>query len=120
MKQAELKLKVEGHVVYARVRGDIDMGNAAELRAELGAMTPNDALGLILDLSDIEYLDSAGIHLIHYLRENLHASGQALQLVIPAGSVISATLRLAGLDWSDDTTESIDAARRALVGSGSQ
>jgi anti-anti-sigma factor len=114
MKQAELNVRVEGLVVIAGLRGEIDMGNAADLRAELSAMTPNDAIGLILDLNEIDYLDSAGIHLIHYLRESLRARGQTLQLVIPPDSVINAALRLAGLDWTENTSDSIDVAEEAL------
>jgi len=114
MSLARLKLAQEGPVVYANLRGDIDMSNADELRSELSAMTPNSALSLILDLTEVDYLDSAGIHLVHRLREDLRASGQRLQLVIPEASMINATLRLAGLDWRDDTAETADAARAAL------
>lgn len=110
----ELQLKQEGPVVHATLRGDIDMSNADELRSELSSETPNSALSLILDLSDVDYLDSAGIHMVHRLREDLRASGQRLQLVIPENSLINATLRLAGLDWREDTAETAIAAREAL------
>jgi anti-anti-sigma regulatory factor len=69
---------------------------------------------LILDLSGVHYLDSAGIHLVHHLREDLHSSGQRLALVIPDGSLVNATLRLAGLDWGGETAGTVDAARDAL------
>jgi anti-sigma B factor antagonist len=114
MKLAELRVETEGPIVYANVRGDIDMSNAAELRNELTAITPNHAMSLILNLTAVRYLDSAGIHLVHRLREDLRASGQRLLLVIPGDSPIHSTLRLAGLDWRDDTAESVDAARDLL------
>lgn len=100
--------------MYAHVRGDIDMSNARDLRDELSLRTPNEALGLILDLTEVEYLDSAGIHLVHHLRENLRAGGQQLVLVIPEGSPITATLRLAGLDWSRHTAETPALAAEVL------
>jgi anti-anti-sigma factor len=90
------------------------MSNAGELRKALSANTPNDALGLVLDLSAVEYLDSAGIHLIHHLREDLRVGGQRLALVIPEASPINATLRLAGLDWRDDVAETAEAALQTL------
>jgi anti-sigma B factor antagonist len=111
---AELNLDRDRTIVHARIRGDIDMSNAAELRRELSSATPNEALALILDLTEVDYLDSAGLHLIHHLREDLRAGGQKLALVIPRRSPIHATLRLAGLDWRDDITETADAARRAI------
>lgn len=117
MSLAELDLDSDGPVVCAHLRGDIDMSNAAELREELSRRTPNHALGLVLDLREVHYLDSAGIHLVHHLREDFRASGLGLRLVIPADSPINDTLRLAGLNWHDETAETVDAARRALEAS---
>ncbi len=114
MRLAELKVEPWNAVIYASLSGEVDMSNAEELRQDLSEMTPNDALGLVLDLSDVVYLDSAGIHLIHRLREALRARGQRLQLVIPADSLINDTLRLAGLDWADSIAETPEAARHRL------
>jgi anti-sigma B factor antagonist len=111
---ADLDVEVQGAIVYGQLRGEIDMSNARELREELSGVTPNHAVGLLLDLSEVDYLDSAGIHLIHYLREDLRASGLHLRLVIPDASPIHDTLRLAGLDWYAEIADSVGDARRAL------
>jgi anti-anti-sigma factor len=111
MRLAELNVDSEGQVVCASLHGEVDMSNAAEFRSELNAITPNTALGVILDLTEVNYLDSAGIHFVHRLREDLRASGQKLQLVVPQNAMINATLSLAGVDWSDDTADSVAAAR---------
>ena len=115
MSIAELELADLGPVVHARVEGDIDMSNTRELRRELSAATPNAAHGLILDLREVRYLDSAGIHMIHHLREDLRTSGQRLILIIPADSFVSQTLKLAGLDWRADIADSLDEARQKLA-----
>ncbi len=115
MPLADVRFRTEGPLVCAFARGDIDMSNAAELRRELSAGTPNEALGLILDLSEVGYLDSAGIHLIHHLRADLQAGGQTLVLVLPAASPVNATLRLAGIDWRDQTRETVEAAKDVIV-----
>lgn len=91
------------------------MSNAAQLRDELNAATSNDALGLVLDLSDVDYLDSAGIHLIHRLRDGLRTHGQQLRLVIPRDSLVNDTLRLAGLDWDDQVVGSPEQGERELL-----
>jgi anti-anti-sigma factor len=114
VKLAELRVEQEGQIVYASLRGDIDMSNAGDLRGELSRATPNAALGLVLDLSGVDYLDSAGIHLVHHLREDLHSSGQRLALIIPEGSPVNAALRLAGLDWTGETADTIEGARDAV------
>jgi anti-anti-sigma factor len=116
MMLASLKLEVRGPVLYAEVSGDVDMSNAADLRHELSTMTPNDTLGLVLDLRDVGYLDSAGIHMLHHLREDLRAGGQKLRLVIAEDSPVNHTLRLAGMDWGEDISQTVDAAREAVSG----
>jgi anti-sigma B factor antagonist len=114
MRLADIQLEAEDSVLVARLKGDIDMSNADQLRLELTEMTPNEALGLVLDLSEVDYLDSAGIHLIHRLRENLQARGQRLRLVIPADSLIHDTLRLAGIDWKAEIGGSVETAREGI------
>lgn len=114
MRLAELTVEPWNAVIYAKLSGEVDMSNADELREDLSEKTPNDALGLVLDLVDVGYLDSAGIHLIHRLREDLRARGQKLKLVIPPDSLINDTLRLAGLDWADEIADTVGAARQAL------
>jgi anti-sigma B factor antagonist len=111
---ADLRFETDDSILYVRLRGDVDLSNAAELRDELRASTPNDAIGLILDLSEVDYLDSAGIHLVHRLREDLRARGQTLRLVIPPDSPVNDALRLAGLDWNDELTDTAEAARLSL------
>lgn len=114
MSLPELRVETRGEVVRAALAGDIDLSNADELRQEIAGVTPNEALALILDLSQVRYLDSAGVRLIHRLREDLRAHGQRLQLVIPPPSMIHDTLRLAGLDWSPEISGSLAAAQDAL------
>ena len=114
MKLADLRIERHDSVVCATLRGDVDMSNSLEIREELSQAIPNEALGLVLDLAGVDYLDSAGIHLIHRLSENLRSRGQKLILIIPPDSLINDTLRLAGLDWAQDRAESVEAAREVL------
>jgi anti-anti-sigma factor len=114
MPLASLKVDTQDPVVYAELHGEIDLSNAADLRRELSRMTPNDALGLVVDLRDVTYLDSAGIRLFYHLREDLKAGRQRLRLVTDDDSAVTQTLRLAGLDWSEEIAETVDAARAGL------
>ena len=114
MSLAELAIESADSVVVARMSGEIDLSNAHALRRELERSVPNGALGLVLDLTEVDYLDSAGIHLVHRVREGLRARNQRLRLVIPAASPVNDTLRLAGLRWIEEVQDTTDAARRSL------
>ena len=51
----------------------LDLSNAQGVDSAIVEAMPNHALALILDVSALHYLDSAGIHLIYKLREKLRA-----------------------------------------------
>jgi anti-anti-sigma factor len=110
MRLADLQLIEDGRAVIARLTGELDLSNTANIGGALAEGVPNGAHGLVLDLSDVEYLDSAGIHLIYELREKLRARGQALQLVIPAEAPANDALRLAGVAGHVATAETVEAA----------
>ena len=110
MKLADIQFSDHERVVIARLTGEIDLSNAQGIEGAIAEATPNHALALILDVSALDYLDSAGIHLIYKLREKLRARGQTLQLVIPADSPANDALRLAGVSRNIDTAESLEAA----------
>jgi anti-sigma B factor antagonist len=114
MKLVELKAESRESIVYATLRGEIDMSDTAELRDQLNAIMTNEALGMVLDLSAVDYLDSAGIHLLQGLRKGLQARNQRLVVVIPHESLISHALRLAGVQWDDDMVQSVEAARQLM------
>ena len=89
MKLADVQFSDHERVVVARLTGEIDLSNAASIERAIAEATPNHVLALILDVSALDYLDSAGIHLIYKLREKLRARGQTLRLVIPPGAFLS-------------------------------
>lgn len=114
MTDGGLALAIEGPVVHATFSGEIDLSNVDELLKEISGATPNHALGIVLNLGEVTYLDSAGLRMIQRLREDLRIRSQKLQLVIPDGSVILDVLRLAGLDWRDEIVQTVEAGRRAF------
>ena len=110
MMLADVRFDTYDQVVVAHVTGEVDLSNAIQLCDAVGEATPNTALGVVLDLTAVDYLDSAGIHLIYRLRENLQARGQKLILAIPAESPVQDSLRLAGVTQHLPITSSVDDA----------
>lgn len=115
MNLADVRFSDHDRVVVARVTGEIDLSNAESIESAITEATPNQALALILDVSALDYLDSAGIHLIYKLRERLRTRGQTLRLVIPAASPANDALRLAGVSQVVDTAQSLEAAMREFA-----
>jgi anti-anti-sigma factor len=105
--------------IVARLVGEIDMSNAEDLGVTVIGATPNGARGVVLDLSDVEYVDSAGIYVIHGMRASLQARGQNLVLVIPGRSPVHDALRLSGAERPGEVVEDLAAALRLLDSSPS-
>ncbi|HVD69851.1 MAG TPA: STAS domain-containing protein [Actinomycetota bacterium] len=84
-------------VVVATVSGEIDMSNAARVRQRItGFVTPED-WAVVLDLSGLTFIDSAGLHGVSVLAELLEERRQRLFLSVPPGGSIARTVELVGL-----------------------
>jgi anti-sigma B factor antagonist/stage II sporulation protein AA (anti-sigma F factor antagonist) len=97
-------------VVVARLSGEIDLSNAADVRDQLSAGVPNTALGLVIDLTATTYLDSSGVHLVFDLAERLTRRQQVLRVVVPAGAPIRRVLRVVELDETVPVLATVDEA----------
>ena len=115
MRLADVQIIHREGAVIARASGEIDMSNAGELRSAILDATPNDATGVLLDLSSVDYIDSAGIHLLYRLGENLRNRGQTLRVVIPPESPASDALRMAGVQRHVDVVVEVDEGLRGLA-----
>jgi anti-anti-sigma factor len=115
MRLADLQISHLERIVIARVTGEIDMSNSTDLRTAVTEATQNEALGVVLDLSDVSYIDSAGIHLLYRLGEDLRDRGQTLRVVIPSGSPAGDALRLAGIKRHVDVVEELDEGVQAVA-----
>ena len=87
----------QGTLCLVRVHGEVDLSNAQEVSAAIGNAMGQEARGLVVDLSDITYLDSAGVALLLRLAERLRARRRQLYLVVPRGSPVRRILDFTGL-----------------------
>ena len=111
-----LDIRSEGDVVVAELRGEIDLANAKAIASLVAGAVPNDVVGLVLDLSEVTYLDSSGVHLIFDLAQRLGDRQQRLVLALPQGSRIRRVLDLVNLDAVVTVEESAEAATAAARG----
>jgi anti-anti-sigma factor len=107
---AQIEFGNRDDVVVARLSGEVDLSNANEIGDELTGGVPNSALGLVVDLTATEYLDSSGVHLVFELAERLRRRQQQLRVVVPSGAPIRRILRIVELDDSVPVVPSVDEA----------
>jgi anti-anti-sigma factor len=106
----------QGTLCLVRVHGEVDLSNAHEVSAAIGTLMGQDARRLVVDLSDITYLDSAGVALLLRLAERLRARRRRLHLVVPRGSPVRRVLDFTGLPRVIPLEARLE---DALAGSGS-
>jgi anti-anti-sigma factor len=87
-------ITIDDQVVVAALPEEIDLANARGLTSMVSAAVPNEAAGVVLDLSGTTYLDSSGVHLIFDLADRLAARQQKLVLALPEVSNVRRVLEL--------------------------
>lgn len=112
MKLANVEFHDDGGCLVASASGEIDISNAAAMHDAIIAAIPDQATAIVLDLTDVTYLGSAGLRLVFRLYERAGSRGLTLRLVVPERSPVSDTFRLVGIDQHVPTATTLDAAVR--------
>ena len=106
------ELWLEGTAVAA-LDGELDTANVGDVGARLRRLAENRAMRLVVDLSEVTYIDSAGINLLFAVGEEMRGRQQELHLVVRSGSPIERMLRIAGaVDAFPTHTDRAAALRR--------
>ena len=115
MSLVELRSELDEGVGIAHLRGEIDASNRNEVLGQLLGLLRNADWVRVLDLTDLRYLDSAGIDLIFRLGQRLSSRQQHLRVVAPPGRFVAEvleTVRLKEIVPVDATvSEAADAVR---------
>jgi anti-anti-sigma factor len=96
--EASLSTEDRDGVVVAHVSGEVDLANAARLGRALTRAIPNDAVGVVIDLSSTTYLDSSGVSLVFDLAERLQARQQLVRVALPEDAPLRRVLRVVNLE----------------------
>ena len=105
---------VEDGIVVANLTGEIDLSNATEITDALLDGVPNEALGLVIDLSEVSYIDSAGVRMLAELDHRLGWRTQVLRVVAPEASRSRRVLEIAGLERVLSIDFTVEAARTSV------
>jgi len=87
---------MDGLVIVA-VAGEIDMSNAVRVRERIAEFVTPEDWAVVLDLSELTFIDSAGLHGVSVLAELLEERRQRLFLCVPPNGSIARTVEIIGL-----------------------
>jgi anti-anti-sigma factor len=80
-----------------RLDGEIDLANAATVEMQLREVITNRTRSVSIDLSELDYLDSAGLRILFALVDRLELLQIALDVTVSAGSPARRAVELSGL-----------------------
>jgi anti-anti-sigma factor len=104
-------------VYVVRVAGEVDMSHEEELRGELRAAVAADSKGVVVDLTECEFIDSTGVRALLLSREAQHSQGGPERLVVAASSEqILRILSVMGIDQVIPIHPTVEEAAAALSG----
>ena len=119
MPMADVRFEREDETVIAVVTGEVDMSNAATVRQQIAeSVTPDDD-AVIVDLSELSFIDSAGLHSLIELGTVLDERRQKLLLCLPPGSTIRRAIEIIGLPHAvsvySERSEAMEAVRASAM-----
>lgn len=98
-----------GRVAVVAASGDLDMLTAPQLREAVQAALGKDPVGLIVDLSSVEFLGSAGMQVL--METHNQTDGTETRFAVVAeGSATSRPLKITGIADLIDLFSSLDVA----------
>jgi anti-sigma B factor antagonist len=96
--ERELRIEIgpEAETCLIRVAGELDLGTVPVLERELHRLLSHDLRRVILDLEDLEFIDSTGLGCLLAAANHSRVNGDRLR-IIGASGYVDRILRLTGI-----------------------
>jgi anti-anti-sigma factor len=88
---------IRDDAVRITVAGEIDLANSAAVERQILDAIPNQLDEVVLDLSGLDYIDSAGLRLLFTLGMRLGTLQIGVVLVVPEDSPVRRMIDIAGV-----------------------
>jgi anti-anti-sigma factor len=106
----ELEIEVRDEVVIARVRGELDIAGARGMGDRIHDAVPTSARMLVVDLSDLDFIDSSGVAMLFAVARRLGSRRQELRVVAGSGKPVARVLEIVEFDRAAPVHDSLDEA----------
>jgi anti-sigma B factor antagonist len=115
-----LEYRLDSDVAVVKVTGEVDVSTCGALRdGLLRVITDENHVGLVVNLADVNFIDSAGIGVLVGIWHRVRATNRGLALAAPSGHArrILKTTGLTKAFWIYDTeTAAVEACRPPAAG----
>jgi anti-anti-sigma factor len=105
-----IEIEERGDVVVARVTGELDIAGASRTGERIAQAVPTSALGLVVDFTELEFIDSSGVAMLFGLARTLGGRRQRLRVVAPPGGPVARVLDIVEFDRAAPVHRDLEAA----------
>jgi anti-sigma B factor antagonist len=105
-----LDIEERGDVVVARMTGELDISGAPHAGERIADAVPTSARGLVVDMSELDFIDSSGVAMLFGLVRRLSSRRQELRVVAPQGRPVARVLEIVEFERAAPICLDLDAA----------
>lgn len=109
-----LEIEKRGDIVVASVTGELDIAGSARTGERITDAVPTSAVGLVVDLMQLEFMDSSGIAMLFGLVRSLGSRRQRLSVAAPNGGPVWRVLEIVEFERAAPVHTDVDAAVAAI------
>jgi len=102
-------------VVVARLTGELDISGADSTGQRIADAVPISARGVVVDMSELEFIDSSGVSMLFSLARRVGSRRQELRVVAPAGQPVARVLDIVEFDKAAPVHADVDSAVAEIV-----
>jgi anti-anti-sigma factor len=109
-----LDIAQRGEVVVARMSGELDIAESATTGETIAEAVPTSARGLVVDCSDLAFIDSSGIAMLFGLARRLGSRRQLLGVVARDGEPVARVLQIVEFERAAPIHPDLEAAMNGM------
>jgi len=94
----EIEQRDGDDVVVARLTGELDIAGAEATGRRIAEAVPSSARGVVVDMTELEFIDSSGVSMLFGLARRVGSRRQELRVVAPAGKPVARVLDIVEFD----------------------
>ena len=95
---AKVETRTEDESIHIALSGEIDLANAATVEDELRAAISHQPSAVLVDLTNLTYMDSVGIRILFALVSRLKPLQIMPTLIVPLDAPIRRLIEIAGFE----------------------
>jgi anti-anti-sigma factor len=108
--EVQIEEREGADVVVARLTGELDVSGAESTEQRIVEAVPSSARGVVVDMSELEFIDSSGISMLFALARRVGSRRQELRVVAPAGQPVARVLDIVEFDKAAPVHADVDSA----------